>query len=386
MTTTSDSTPPLDKEAALNWLRNAGRVETTVTALAKAWGWERTRASRALKRWAADGRISRRSGLGGKTVTFAAVVPVNKVAQQSAATALISAERAVLPVQTSSATVHTVAQPVGRQARSPNVQSTLMFVVAIGLGLVGLVVNARFAASFGRSDEAAFILATIGALIDVLVVMLLSVGCRLWRSGSRAAGAAAWCLWLFVAGMSLLAGAGFGATNIGDAIANRDRVVHEVVGVRATVDRLRAERAMNTESRPTSLLQVQLERERAAVDRDVWKATRGCHDVTAPTSAAACAAVMATHEAIAAASRREAIEAELRVAEEKLATLPAMQAAADPQAEVAADIVDWISNGKLTPEPQHIARLRIIGFALMPTLGGVVMVLGMALRREAVVS
>jgi hypothetical protein len=34
------------------------------------------------------------------------------------------------------------------------------------------------------------------------------------------------------------------------------------------------------------------------------------------------------------------------------------------------------------PEPQHIARLRIIGLALMPTLAGVVMMLGMALRRE----
>jgi hypothetical protein len=197
------------------------------------------------------------------------------------------------------------------------------------------------------------------------------------------AGAAAWSLWLFVALMSVLAGAGFGATNIGDAVADRDRTVHEVAGVRATVDRLRAERTASTETRSTAVLQAQSERERALIDRNVWKVTRGCHDVTIPDSAAACTAVMVTRQAMAAAARRDAIEAELRAAEENLATLPAMQSAADPQAVMAADIVAWITVTKVRFQPQDLARIRIIGLALMPTLSGIVLALGMALRREA---
>jgi hypothetical protein len=394
MTATSNSIPALDKEAALNWLRNAGEVETTITALAGERRWDRSRASRILDRWERDGLITRRSVSGRKIVfsTCPAIPPVdalspavNTGAQQIEGTARISAGPAVPTVHAAGANVHTAAQLETRRARSLNVLSALMILVAIGLGFVGLLMNARFAASFGRSDEAASLLFTIGAPIEVLVVMLPSVGRRLCRSGSRAVCAAAWCLWLFTAAMSLLAGTGFGATNIGDAIADRDKVVLEVIGVRATVNRLRAERTAITDTRSTAVLQAQSERERALVDRNVWKATRGCHDVTVYDSAAACTAVMATHIAMAAAARRDAIDAELRTTEEKLATLPAIQAVADPQAEMTAKIIDLISIGRITPEPQQIAPIRIMGLALIPILAGIAMMLGMALRREAAV-
>ncbi len=293
--TISEYFQPLDVDAALNWLCKAGHVETTITALAKVWGWERTRASRALKGWEGAGLITRRSGSGGRIVITAVVAPVLAsspavltVAQprkgaagtsvepaappvQTSTPALNSTEPAVLPVQVSSATVHAVYCPPAHRAW--DLQSALMLTAAIGLGLVGLVINARFAASFGRSNEAAFLLAAIGVLIDVLAVILPSVGCRLQGSGNRAVGSVAWCLWLFVAGMSLLAGVGFSASNIGDAIADRDRTVHEVSGVRTTVDRLRAERTASTETRSTAALQAQSERERALIDRNVWRVT-----------------------------------------------------------------------------------------------------------------
>jgi hypothetical protein len=51
---------------------------------------------------------------------------------------------------------------------------------------------------------------------------------------------------------------------------------------------------------------------------------------------------------------------------------------------MAAKIIDLITFGKLAPAPQHIANLRTAGLAVTPTLAGVVMMLGMALRREAV--
>jgi DNA-binding MarR family transcriptional regulator len=67
------SSPRLGNEAALNSLRHAGQVETTITALAGKWGWERTRASRALKRWEDAGLITRRSGSEGRIVITAVV-------------------------------------------------------------------------------------------------------------------------------------------------------------------------------------------------------------------------------------------------------------------------------------------------------------------------
>jgi hypothetical protein len=420
MTTTSNSIPPLDEEAALNWLRNAAEVETTITALAKVWGWDRSRASRILDRWEGAGLITRRPGSDRNTVFFArpAIPPVDAsspvvspIAQQTDGTAGISPGSTVppvhasipavntvaptaeiprgvaaLPVQAPCTTVHVDPQPKTGRDWSLTVHFTFMLAATLGLGIVGGVMNARFAASFGRSNEAAFLLAAIGVLIDVLVVILPSVGRRLWGSANRAAGSVAWCLWLFVAGMSLLAGLGFSATNIGDAIADRDRTVHEVAGVRATVDRLRAERTASTETRSTALLQVESERHRALIDRAAWRSTGGCRVVTSPGSAALCANFMVTRRAMAAATQRDAIDAELRGAEEKLATLPAVQSAADPQAVMAADVVAWITAGKVSFQPQDNTRLRIVGTALMPTLAGVVMMLGMALRREVIVS
>jgi hypothetical protein len=165
-----------------------------------------------------------------------------------------------------------------------------MFFVALGLASVGLFMNAMFAASFGQSGWDRAALAVLGVMIDLLTLMLPSVGARLFRSGRRASGTGAWLLWPVVTSVSVLAGTGFGAANIGHTIADRGRALHEIVGVRATVDRLRAVRTASTESRSTAHLQVQSERERALIDRGVWKATGGCHDVTISGSAAACSA------------------------------------------------------------------------------------------------
>ena len=55
---------------------------------------------------------------------------------------------------------------------------------AVGLTVVGLVMNARFAASFGQTAEAAALLAAIGLAVDLLAVVLPSVGVQLWQRRS----------------------------------------------------------------------------------------------------------------------------------------------------------------------------------------------------------
>ena len=64
-------------------------------------------------------------------------------------------------------------------------------------------------------------------------------------------------------------------------------------------------------------------------------------------SGAACAEVLKLRQALGAAQRRDTLDAELRTAEAKLAPLPAI-VTADPQATMAADILAWISAGRVT--------------------------------------
>src|SRR5712671_6046161 len=59
----------LSNQAALNWLRERGTVEAeSYAALGDEWGWERSRASKAVKAWAAAGQIGlEEAGNGGRS-------------------------------------------------------------------------------------------------------------------------------------------------------------------------------------------------------------------------------------------------------------------------------------------------------------------------------
>ena len=114
---------------------------------------------------------------------------------------------------------------------------------AIGLAVVGLTVNTRFAASFGQTAEAAVLLAAIGLTIDLLAIVLPSAAAQLWRDRNIVAAAAAWAIWLIALGMTLLAAIGFAATNIGDGVAGRSRIAAEASALTADVTRLRASAA-----------------------------------------------------------------------------------------------------------------------------------------------
>lgn len=258
--------------------------------------------------------------------------------------------------------------------------SGLLFIAAFGLTAVGLVMNARFAASFGQSAEAAALLAGIGLAVDLLAVVLPSVGVQLWHRRSVLAAASAWTLWLGVLAMTWLAATGFASTNIGDAVAGRARVAGESAVLTERLDRLRQERTGITENRPLAALDIELQK--AQPDAQwVWKATDGCRDVTRPASARACATVFELRQARATAERRDAIDVEMRDIQSRLTALPAV-ALADPQATTAAEIVTWLSLGAFNPAPSDIARLRALGLALAPSLAGLIAMLALSLARR----
>jgi hypothetical protein len=177
--------------------------------------------------------------------------------------------------------------------------------------------------------------------------------------------------------MTLLAATGFASTQIGDSVAGRANVAGERSVLTERVDRLRRERAGISETRAVAAIEVELQRAQPSAQA-VWKATAGCRDVTRAASARACATVLDLREALANAERRDAIDAELQDAAARLAKLPAI-VTADPQATTAAEIVAWLSAGRVSPSPQDVSWLRTIGLALTPSLAGLIGMLALSL-------
>ena len=250
---------------------------------------------------------------------------------------------------------------------------------AIGLAVVGLTVNTRFAASFGQTAEAALLLAAIGLTIDLLAIVLPSAAAQLWRDRNLMSASAAWAIWLVALGMTLLAAIGFAATNIGDGVAGRSKLAAEASALTADVTRLRTERAGIAEARSVATIAAEIQRAQPAAAA-VWKQTAGCSDVTLAASGAACAEVLKLRQALGTAQRRDALDAELRAAEARLAPLPAI-VISDPQATMAADILAWISGGRVSLTSHDIHRLRVTGLTVIPALAGIIFLLATTLLR-----
>ena len=347
------------------WLDNHldGRVEMSLSDLAQQFGWTLTKLRRSLSAWAKAGRITQASGSKGKVILES-----------------MACER----------TVRMVGRAFGMPSDPPSthkpvrsvaalIASAVLFVTALGLTAVGLVMNARFAASFGQTAEAAVLLAGVGLAVDLLAVSLPSVGVQLWHRRSLLPACVAWTIWLAVLMMALLAATGFASTNIGDAVANRAKIAGESAALTERLDRLRLDRAGITESRPAAAIEIELQRAQPDAQA-VWRITSGCRDVTRTTSAQACATVLALREALATAERRDAIDVELREVQSKLAVLPAI-AMADPQATMAAEIIKWVTGGTVSPAASDIARLRALGLALAPSLAGIIAMLALSLAQ-----
>ncbi|MPZ37721.1 MAG: hypothetical protein GEU95_06605 [Rhizobiales bacterium] len=356
-------------DEALMWLSDHvdGRVETSLSELAQQFGWPLTRLRRRIAAWVEAGLITKASGGTGRIV----LAPTRS--SRETAVQLVGHAFSIAAASPASAQ---------RPARSVIgvITACLLVLTALGLTAVGLVMNARFAASFGQTAEAAILLAGIGLAVDLLAVTLPSVGVQLWHRRSILAAAATWTIWLAVLTLTLLAAMGFASTNIGDAVAGRAKIAGERALAAERIEQLRSERASIAEMRTVAAIEVELQRAQPEAQW-VWKMTDGCRDVTRPASARACATVLDLRQAQAAAARRDAIDTELRDVQSKLAALPAVTMA-DPQATTAAETVAWLSAGTFNPAPEDVARLRALGLALMPSLAGLIGMLALALARR----
>ncbi len=356
-----------DDDEALMYLSDVGRVEMALSDLAQQFGWTLTKLRRSLSAWVKAGHITQASGGRGKVV-----VTSMRTSQQVANQLVDRAFRMEIP-----SAQPTAAKPV--RSLIAMTTSIVLFSTAVGLTVVGLIMNARFAASFGQTVEAAVLLATIGLAVDMLAVVLPTVAAQLWQRRSIMAAGVAWTIWVAALSMTLLAAMGFASTNIGDAVAGRAKVASESSALTDRIGRLRSERAGISETRSIAAIEVELQRAQPEAQA-VWRVTNGCRDVTRITSGRACEKVLELREALATAERRDGLDVELRTAEGKLATLPAI-ALADPQATTAAEVLAWLSAGALKPAPGDISRLRALGLALTPSMAGLLAMMAISLSQ-----
>jgi hypothetical protein len=90
---------------------------------------------------------------------------------------------------------------------------------------------------------------------------------------------------------------------------------------------------------------------------------------------------LSLRHALQAARRREALDTVLLEAEQQLKSLPAISMS-DPEAEIGAHLVKWVTLGAVTVAAEDIRTTRIAGITLMPQISGLVLMLGTILWRS----
>jgi hypothetical protein len=372
---------PLGDEEALAWLRKqpADRVETSVTELANMWGWGRSRVYRRLERWEQEGRIAKSGAPGGRWLVTAPAgvlsAPVDRVDTEK------SQELAPKPYGAVSSGVRQAerrpdASRIGERLTRMAMAAALA-AIALAVAWFGIRINAWYGATLGRTADASILFAGLSVAADALALVLPAAGRMLWLDCRHGTAAVAWGLWSLMAAIALLASIGFASLNIADVTAARTRTASDVERHTARLEQLRTERLVIGESRSVAAIDAEIQIAQPGAVA-VWRVTAGCTDVTLPKSGEACAPLLALRQARGEATRRDAIDAEARDLAEEVGRLPAVTVA-DPQADTAARLARWFTAGLVQITPDDIAMARIAGMTLLPQIGGLVVMLAMAL-------
>jgi hypothetical protein len=204
----------------------------------------------------------------------------------------------------------------------------LLTMAALALAAVGMTMNGWFARSLGSTDTAGWLFLTIGVAADLVALVMPSCAAGLWQARQRATSLAAWGVWLMTFVFAVTAGIGFASINIADVTLAR--------ASRATPAVTMAHAALNDAM--------------AARDRECKGGVgKFCREREAAVS-----------------ERRQAVDAAMRSIEQT----------ADPQTEAATRIVAWITHGLLQPTGDDFAMLRLVLLALLPQIGGILLMVG----------
>jgi hypothetical protein len=204
----------------------------------------------------------------------------------------------------------------------------LLSIAALALAGVGITMNGWFARSLGSSDVAGWLFLAVGVAADVVALVMPACAAGLWHAGHRATALVGWAVWVMTFVFALTAGIGFASTNISDTTLARATRTTPAVAV----------------------AQAALGDAMTARDRECKGGVgKFCRE-------------------------REAAVAERRLAVD--AAMHAVEQTADPQTDAAIRVVAWVSRGMLQPTSNDFAMLRLVLLALLPQIGGILLMVG----------
>lgn len=222
-----------------------------------------------------------------------------------------------------------VTKPVtSRVTPSRPLAQWLLIAAALGLGLVGMAVNGTFAKSLGSTESAGWLFLAIGVAADLIALAMPAAAAAAWATRRRLSALTGWLIWSIAFAFVVSAGIGFASLNVTDVtLARASRVTPAV------------------ETAKAALADAMTSRDRECAG-GVGKNCRAREDAVS--------------------ERRRALDGAMQTVTQ----------AADPQIASAARMVTWVSAGSLTPSGDDVAMLRLILLALLPQLGGLLLIVG----------
>jgi hypothetical protein len=219
---------------------------------------------------------------------------------------------------------------------SHRVASILLAAAAFALAGVGITTNGWFARSLGSSDIAGWLFLAIGVAADLAALVLPSCAAGLWHTRQRATSLAGWAVWAMTFAFAVTAGIGFASVNITDITAAR--------AARVTPAVTAAQSALSD-----------------AMSARVRECMHGVGKFCREREAAV-------------AERRQILDT----------AMASVGETADPQNDAAIKLVAWVTHGVLRPSGGDFAMLRLVLLAMLPQIGGILlMVSRLAMRPGA---
>jgi hypothetical protein len=216
---------------------------------------------------------------------------------------------------------------------SNRVASILLMAAAFALATVGVTTNGWFARSLGSSDVAGWLFLAIGVAADLAALVMPSCAAGLWHTRQRATSIAGWAVWAMTFVFAVTAGIGFASVNMTDVATARAARVTPAV----TVAQSALRDAMSARDRECMHGLGKFCREREA----------------------------------AVAERRQILDG----------AMASLGQTADPQTDAAIKLVAWVSHGVLRPSGDDFAMLRLVLLALLPQIGGILLMVGRSAMR-----